>query len=411
MALWARSRSTASAAEHPAASCEPAHSRPLAVLSFFVTLPSAARPSAEPGRIRGARRPRGRGAVRPITTVPSTRCLAPGPSTVPGGARCGHSRRTRSRRADRRRACPSRPRRGGAARAFLEARPRSRPVPAGRHAAAWGASGSPSSGASDLRPRRLRRRRHLRDRARPVDARELGADVEWHLPSRFDEGYGLSAHDRPARRRGLPARPHRRLRHHCRGRGRRRGARGLDVIVTDHHRPGERSPNARSWPRGGPVPLSRAVRHRRRVQARAGAPGQRRAARLDLVALATIADVVPLLDENRALAAAGLKALAATQRPGLRALMRTARVDPAAIDSGSVGFRLAPRINAAGRPARGPSPRPRSACGRLAQSTERSAAVRSDRPTTRRCQSAPAASRGCWRRSRSRGLRSGRGGR
>src|SRR5206468_7407493 len=70
---------------------------------------------------------------------------------------------------------------------------------------------------------------------------------------------------------------------------------------------------------------------------------------LDLIALATIADVVPLVDENRGLAAAGLRALACTRRPGLRALMKSARVDPAAVDAGAVGFRLAPRINAAGR--------------------------------------------------------------
>ena len=70
---------------------------------------------------------------------------------------------------------------------------------------------------------------------------------------------------------------------------------------------------------------------------------------LDLVALATIADVVPLVDENRALAARGLRTLARTNRPGLQALMRSARVDPAAVDATAVGFRLAPRINAAGR--------------------------------------------------------------
>src|SRR5207253_2323505 len=70
---------------------------------------------------------------------------------------------------------------------------------------------------------------------------------------------------------------------------------------------------------------------------------------LDLVALATIADVVPLLDENRTLAIAGLRALARTQKPGLQALMRAAGVDPAAVDAGAVGFRLGPRINAAGR--------------------------------------------------------------
>ena len=70
---------------------------------------------------------------------------------------------------------------------------------------------------------------------------------------------------------------------------------------------------------------------------------------LDLVALATIADVVPLVDENRALAIAGLRALARTQKPGLQALMRAAGVDPATVDAGACGFRLGPRINAAGR--------------------------------------------------------------
>src|SRR5919198_1126 len=70
---------------------------------------------------------------------------------------------------------------------------------------------------------------------------------------------------------------------------------------------------------------------------------------LDLVAVATVADVVPLVDENRGLAIAGLRALASTQKPGLRELMKVARIDPAAVDAASVGFRLAPRLNAAGR--------------------------------------------------------------
>jgi single-stranded-DNA-specific exonuclease len=56
-----------------------------------------------------------------------------------------------------------------------------------------------------------------------------------------------------------------------------------------------------------------------------------------------------LLGENRSLVIAGLRALARTQKPGLQALMRVARVDPAAVDAGAIGFRLAPRINAAGR--------------------------------------------------------------
>src|SRR5213075_145363 len=51
----------------------------------------------------------------------------------------------------------------------------------------------------------------------------------------------------------------------------------------------------------------------------------------------------------RGLAIAGLRSLASTQKPGLRELMKVARVDPAAVDAGTVGFRLAPRLNAAGR--------------------------------------------------------------
>ncbi len=70
---------------------------------------------------------------------------------------------------------------------------------------------------------------------------------------------------------------------------------------------------------------------------------------LDLVALATIADVVPLVGENRTLVRRGLRALASTAKPGLRALMAVARVDPAKVDERAVAFALAPRLNAAGR--------------------------------------------------------------
>ena len=185
--------------------------------------------------------------------------------------------------------------------------------------------------------------------------RELGADVDWHLPSRFEEGYGLAARDpRAARRRGLRARPHRRLRRH-RGRGGRRGARAR--ARRRRHRP----PPARRDAAGLPGRRARARRDYpfpelcgtgvvyKLGEALLGPDRELLARHLDLVALATIADVVPLVDENRALALAGLRALARTQKPGLRALMRAARVDPAAVDEGAVGFRLAPRINASGR--------------------------------------------------------------
>jgi single-stranded-DNA-specific exonuclease len=130
-------------------------------------------------------------------------------------------------------------------------------------------------------------------------------------------------------------------------------AQGLDVIVTDHHRPGETLPACpivATRPSGYPFPeLCGTGVVWKLAQALAGAESESLRRHLDLVAVATVSDVVPLVDENRFLALAGLKALARTQKPGLRALMRSAGVDPAAVDEGAVGFRLAPRINAAGR--------------------------------------------------------------
>src|SRR5436305_7752476 len=184
--------------------------------------------------------------------------------------------------------------------------------------------------------------------------RELGADVDWHLPSRFDEGYGVRT-ETLARLAdegcglvltvdcGITA-----VEEVAEAR-----ARGLEVIVTDHHRPGETLPDCpivATRPSDYPFPelCGTAVVYKL-GQALFGVDSDIPKRHLDLVALATIADVVPLLDENRSLAIAGLRALARTQKPGLQALMKVAGVDPAAADAGSIGFRLGPRINAAGR--------------------------------------------------------------
>jgi single-stranded-DNA-specific exonuclease len=130
-------------------------------------------------------------------------------------------------------------------------------------------------------------------------------------------------------------------------------ARGLDVVVTDHHRPGERLPDCAvvaTRPSEYPFPELCGTGVVYKLGEALLGPGHEALVRhLDLVAIATISDVVPLVDENRAFALAGLRALARTQKPGLRALMKTARVDPARVDEGAVGFRLAPRINASGR--------------------------------------------------------------
>ncbi len=205
--------------------------------------------------------------------------------------------------------------------------------------------------------------------------RALGADVDWYLPDRARDGYGLNPET--VRRLAL------------------RGTRllvtvdcaitavaevelakslGMDVVVTDHHAPrsdGElpRAPIVHPVLCGYPCPhlCAAAVAHKLALGLWSGAgrdagegSGDRDGAvahgrydpreDLDLVALATIADVVPLLGENRALAHRGLRALAGTSKPGLRALMTVARIsDPAKVSERSVAFALAPRLNAAGR--------------------------------------------------------------
>ena len=181
--------------------------------------------------------------------------------------------------------------------------------------------------------------------------RDLGADVGWHLPSRFEEGYGVSR-ETLARLAddgcalvltvdcGITA---------VQEIAEARSA-GLEVIVTDHHRPGEELPDCpivATKPSQYPFPELCGTGVVLKVLEALGAEKLDR--HLDLVALATVADVVPLLDENRALVAAGMRRLARTDKPGLQALMRAAGVDPATVDTGMIAFRLAPRINAAGR--------------------------------------------------------------
>jgi single-stranded-DNA-specific exonuclease len=184
--------------------------------------------------------------------------------------------------------------------------------------------------------------------------RELGAEVEWHLPSRFEEGYGIAGETLSrlaAEGCGLV------LTVDCGitavDEVREARAAGLDVVVTDHHRHGDELPDCpvvATRPSEYPFPeLCGTGVVYKLAEALLGEGEERLARHLDLVALATIADVVPLVDENRAFALAGLRRLATTTRPGLRALMHAARVDPATVDEGAVGFRLAPRINAAGR--------------------------------------------------------------
>ncbi len=213
--------------------------------------------------------------------------------------------------------------------------------------------------------------------------RALGADVDWYLPDRASDGYGLNADtiERLAKRGtrllvtvdcAITAVEEVALARTL----------GMEVLVSDHHAmraDGElpQAPIVHPMVCGYPCPdlcatavayklaqglWEAAIGQGRLQAARSTQPsGTREAAGsahlseyrvledLDLVALATIADVVALTGENRTLVRRGLRALASTAKPGLRALMAVAQVDPAKVAERAVGFALAPRLNAAGR--------------------------------------------------------------
>lgn len=134
-------------------------------------------------------------------------------------------------------------------------------------------------------------------------------------------------------------------------------AAGLGVVVTDHHLPGDGLPaevilvNPHQEACDYPFPdLSGAGLAFKLALALARRLGKDPdpEALLRIACLGTIADVVPLLDENRTIAALGLRALASTRSPGLRALIRKSGIRPP-FTAADVGYRLGPRINAAGR--------------------------------------------------------------
>jgi single-stranded-DNA-specific exonuclease len=186
--------------------------------------------------------------------------------------------------------------------------------------------------------------------------RALRADVDWYLPDRASDGYGLNARtvERLAARGtrllvtadcGITAVEEVRLAQ----------ALGVEVVVSDHHAPRSdgalpQAPIVHPAVCGYPCPdlCATAVAHKLALALCEGADYDPRED-LDLVALATIADVVPLVGENRALVRRGLRALAGTAKPGLRALLALARSSAGEVSERTVGFALAPRLNAAGR--------------------------------------------------------------
>jgi len=189
--------------------------------------------------------------------------------------------------------------------------------------------------------------------------KELDANVEYYIPKRLEEGYGLSkaAIDHVKEKGtsllitvdcGITAIEETEYANEL----------GMDVIICDHHQPKEVLPNALAildplkpscnypfkYLSGAGVAFKLAQGACERIGKR-DLPLQY----LDLVALAGAADIVPLNDENRVLVAEGLNMINNNPRPAMEALIEVSHLQPGQLNSGQVVFTIAPRINAVGR--------------------------------------------------------------
>ena len=190
--------------------------------------------------------------------------------------------------------------------------------------------------------------------------RKLGVPADFYVPDRIAEGYGLSEQGvREAVSRGAQLL----ITVDCGVTAHKEVALarqlGLDVIVTDHHEPGDELPQANAvidpkrkdstYPFkelagvGVAFKLLQALVHLTRSSTDDLHEG------LDLVAIGTAADIVPLVDENRTLVKMGLERLSRTPNVGLRALLEVAGLARKEITTGHIVFILAPRINSVGR--------------------------------------------------------------
>ena len=193
----------------------------------------------------------------------------------------------------------------------------------------------------------------------------LGGTVDYYIPHRVDEGYGLN--DEAIRQLaetgtnliitvdcGITANAQADLAAEL----------GMDIIITDHHQPGPSLPNAIAIVHPGidgyanpdsagamvAFKLAWAIVNATRTTAQT--PPELRKFLLNATTLAsigTIADVVPLTSENRILTSFGLKSLASSEMLGIQALIHSAEIDSEQLDSYHIAFKLAPMLNAAGR--------------------------------------------------------------
>lgn len=193
----------------------------------------------------------------------------------------------------------------------------------------------------------------------------LGLQVTYHIPSRMDDGYGLNSEALQAVKSRAAAVV---VSVDCGVTALEEAARcreiGIDLIITDHHQPLDELPDAVAvinphrtdcrYPfkglAGVGVAFNLLVALRSTLREAGLLDGKEPDLRqwLDLVALGTIADLVPLVDQNRMLVTAGLQRMGTGCRVGVQALKKVSGIT-GGVSSGQVGFQLAPRLNAAGR--------------------------------------------------------------
>ena len=188
--------------------------------------------------------------------------------------------------------------------------------------------------------------------------KDLGLDVKYYLPDRQEEGYGLNKNAILGLKNegvslvitvdcGISAVEEVDYANSL----------GLDVCITDHHECSAILPNAYSivnpkrpgskYPFNSLAGVGVSFKVLDAITKKLNMPESEYLKYLDIVAVGTIADIVPLIDENRIITANGLKMLQNTKNEGLKALMKIAKI--VSVDSDNVSFGLAPRINASGR--------------------------------------------------------------
>ncbi|WP_155997147.1 single-stranded-DNA-specific exonuclease RecJ [Streptococcus ruminantium] len=184
---------------------------------------------------------------------------------------------------------------------------------------------------------------------------ELGAEVQVYLPNRFTDGYGpnLSVYKYFIEQQGVSlivtvdngVAGHEAIAY--------AQEKGVDVVVTDHHSLQETLPNAYAIVHpehpDGSYPFKQLAGCGVAFKLACALLETVHADLLDLVAIGTIADMVSLTDENRVMVKYGLSLLRQTERVGLQELIKIAGIDVASLDEETVGFQLAPRLNALGR--------------------------------------------------------------